>query len=129
MDARRLRWEEWLAGLSGAVLFASLFLPWYRSEVNQVDYTAWQSFGSLDVLLAAVGLIGVALVIVTAVHPTAAVPIAMASLLALSGLLATALTISRLPFQKLMPTRRSAAPSGAIAAVRCGPPRSSTIAR
>lgn len=96
MDLRRLRWEEWLAAAFGAVLFASLFLPWYRAQVNRTDFTAWQAFGALDVLLAAVALIAIALAVMATIHPTAAVPIAMASMLTLSGLLATALTISRI---------------------------------
>jgi hypothetical protein len=95
VDLRRLRIEEWLTGIAGAILFIALFLPWYRSEVTGAKYTAWQAFGSLDVLLAFVALLALVVAVVTAVHPTAAVPMAGASLLALAGLPATALAISR----------------------------------
>jgi hypothetical protein len=95
VDLRRLRIEEWLTGIAGAVLFIALFLPWYRSQVTGARYTAWQAFGSLDVVLAFVALLAIVVALVTAAHPTAAVPMAGASLLALVGLPATALAISR----------------------------------
>jgi hypothetical protein len=86
-----------LAGVSGGVLLLSLFLPWYRfrSGTFGVDYTGWESFSALDILLAVVAAMAIAVALMTAVHPTAAVPIALASLLALVGLVALVLTAVR----------------------------------
>jgi len=94
VDLRRLRFGEWLAGLSGAALLLSLFLPWYGvSAARTVD--AWQAFGAIDVLLAVVAAMAIGLAVLTAVHPTAAVPTGLASLLTLVGLVATGLLVYR----------------------------------
>jgi hypothetical protein len=90
VDLRRLRFEEWLAGASGVVLLVALFLPWYRYSALRVTSTGWEAFGFLDVLLAAVACMAIALALMAAIHPTAAVPMALTSLLGLVGLVATA---------------------------------------
>ena len=95
MDVRRLRPEEMLAGVSGGVLLVALFLPWYRFGKSGPDYTGWESFSALDVLLAVVAAMAIGLALMTAVQPTAAVSIALASLLALVGLVASGLTAAR----------------------------------
>jgi hypothetical protein len=118
VDVRRLRIQEWLIGIAGIVLFVALFLPWYRSQVTGAKFTAWQAFGSLDVLLAFVAILAIAVALVTAVHPTAAVPMAGASLVALVGLPATALAISRVvtPPSLSSPVENlSGAPTGHVA--------------
>jgi hypothetical protein len=81
VDPRRLRIGEWLAGVSGVVLLASLFLHWYRTEGTNLDLTAWRAFGVTDVLLALVAVGGIALAAVTANQRSQAVPTALASLL------------------------------------------------
>ena len=90
MDLRRLRFEEWLTGVSGVVLLVALFLPWYRYARLDVSHSGWEAFAALDVVLAVVACMAIALAVMTAVHPTAAVPIALASLLGIVGLVATA---------------------------------------
>ncbi|MFL5885169.1 MAG: hypothetical protein ACJ77M_08880 [Thermoleophilaceae bacterium] len=90
MDARRLRWEEWLAGVSGVVLLVAMFLPWYRYARLDVTHDAWQSFAALDLVLAAVAVMAIGVAVMAAMHPTAAVPIALTSLLGLVGLVGTA---------------------------------------
>jgi hypothetical protein len=84
VDPRRLRAQEWLAGLCGAALLVSLFLDWYGAGSTKRD--AWESFAALDVLLAVVGLGAIALAIVTAVHRAQAVPTALGSLLLIVGI-------------------------------------------
>jgi hypothetical protein len=89
---------EWAAGIAGGVLLGSLFLPWYGygfSSGPTRTFDAWQAFGAIDVLLAVVALMAIALAVITAIHPTAAVPIALASLLGLVGLVATGLVVYR----------------------------------
>jgi hypothetical protein len=88
VDLRRLRVQEWIAGASGAVLVASLFLDWYGA--GSKTWTAWQSFGTLDVVLAFAGLMAIALAAVAVAHRTQAVPLAIGSLLVLVGVVASA---------------------------------------
>ena len=87
MDIRRLRLQEWVAGALGVVLLGSTFLDWYGS--GRAGRNAWEAFGALDVMLSVVGLIAVALAVVTVVHGTQAVPVAIGSLLVLVGLVAS----------------------------------------
>jgi uncharacterized membrane protein len=93
VDLRRLRPQEWLTGLCGAVLIASTFLHWYGA--GRAKRNAWESFGALDVLLVLVGLMAVALAIVTAAHRAQAVPTAIGSLLVLLGVVVSAWLVYR----------------------------------
>ncbi len=99
MDLRRLRAGEWIAAVSGVVLFVSLFLPWYRQEPREgvqddflrgvareagsTDISAWDAFTVVDVMLAGVAVLGVALLVVTAIQKTPAVTIALDGLVGL----------------------------------------------
>src|SRR5947207_6767583 len=101
MDLRRLRAGEWIAALSGVLLLVSLFVPWYhRGPVacialrgvqcpNPDRFTAWESFAVIDVVLALVALFAIAVWVVTAAQRTGAIAIAMDSLLAVAGVMAT----------------------------------------
>jgi hypothetical protein len=81
MDLRRLRVGEWMTAVSGVVLALALFRPWYSDEM--ADYTAWEAFSVLDVLLLALALLAVGLLVLTAVQPTAAMGVAADALLTL----------------------------------------------
>ena len=105
MDLRRLRAGEWVAAASGVVLIVSLFLPWYegtfgvsfgRSRPEDPDFTAWEAFSVLDVVFALAGLLGIAVLVVTATQRTPALPVAVEALLTLVGLAVTALALYRL---------------------------------
>ena len=87
MDLRRPRLQEWIAGAIGVVLIASMFLDWYGGASGARN--GWEAFGALDVLLAAVGLMAVALLVLTVAHRAQAVPVAIGSLLVLVGLVAS----------------------------------------
>jgi hypothetical protein len=93
MDLRRLRAGEWLAGVSGLVLFVALFLPWYGDDAG--SRTGWESLGALDVVLAVVALSALAIPVVTALERVPAVPLAHQSLTTLIGLLAVVLVLIR----------------------------------
>ena len=95
MDLRRLRVEEWLAGLLGVVLLVSLFLDWYDYGDAAGGRSGWESFAILDILLAALAAMAIALAAVAALHRTQAVPTALASLTTLVGLVATALVVAQ----------------------------------
>ena len=90
MDVRRLRAGELTAATGGALLFVSLFLPWYRPR-----HTAWEAFSANDVILALVALAAVAVLLVTAWQRVPAVPIAMDSLLTLFGLVGLIVVLVR----------------------------------
>jgi hypothetical protein len=79
MDLRRLRHGEWIAGVSGAALLVALFLDWY-SAPDGATADAWESFTVTDVLLAAAGLIGIALAVGAATQRSPAVPQATGAL-------------------------------------------------
>jgi hypothetical protein len=93
MDLRRLRAGDWIASVSGAILFVSLFLPWY--EAGDGEATAWQALAVLDVALALVAAFGVALVPLTASQRVPAVPIAYSAFVALAGMVGTILVLIR----------------------------------
>ena len=105
MDLRRLRAGEWMCGLAGAALIASLFLPWYSFEVSnhpQIGFpddtdTAWEAFAVLDGLLFVAGCFGIAVLVVTAVQRTVAVPIALSALTAIVASLTLLVLLVRLP--------------------------------
>ena len=83
MDLRRLRAGEWIAAVSGGVLVVSLFLPWYSADrgAGTIEFSAWEAFSIVDVLLAASGILAVGLLVLTAIQRTAAVGIAADTLL------------------------------------------------
>jgi formate hydrogenlyase subunit 4 len=83
----QLRIGEATAGLAGALLFASLFISWYDGQ------SAWEAFGVIDVLLAAAGLAGVVLALLSATHSKTDVPIAGAALTVLAGVIAILLVV------------------------------------
>lgn len=106
MEMGRLRAGEWIAAVSGLVLVVSLFLPWYEVEVpphapvrgrdigGTLDFTAWEIFSVVDVLLLVLGMLAILLLLVTATQPTAAVGIASDALLTiLAAIVAVVATI------------------------------------
>jgi hypothetical protein len=94
MDVRRVRVWDWLTGLAGVVLFASLFLPWYSAAGE--DASGWESFSAVDVILALAALAAIALPVVTANQRTAAVPQAMSAGIIWVLLVAAVLAVTRL---------------------------------
>ena len=73
-----------MAGACGAALLVALFLDWFRA--GSARASAWEAFGTLDVALAVVALMALALAVVTAAHRSQAVPLAIGALLVLVGL-------------------------------------------
>jgi hypothetical protein len=92
MDLRRARPADWLAGIGGALVIVSLFLPWYGDP----SASGWEWFRAVDVILAALALVGVALLVSALTQRTTAVPIAFAAFSILAGLLAALLVAGRL---------------------------------
>jgi hypothetical protein len=90
MDPRRLRAGEAVAALSGAALLAALFLPWYGD-----DLSGWAALGVIDLFLAFLALLALALVVVTAWQPVPPAPLVLAVLLTFAGALGTVLVLFR----------------------------------
>lgn len=93
MDLRRLRAGEWIAGASGALLFVTLFLPWYDAAGTGVS--AFEAFAMFDVVLVALAALGLVLVAVTASQPSAAPGIALDALLTIIAAVVAILLLFR----------------------------------
>jgi FtsH-binding integral membrane protein len=93
VDLRRLKPIDWVTGLFGAALVGLLWTPWYKPSVN-----AWQALTVDDIILCLAGLLAIWVVVMTATHSTAAVPIASAVFATFAGLLAFILSAIRLIF-------------------------------
>ena len=92
MDVRRVRWADWLTGLSGLALFGFLFIPWYAT--GPATLNAWEAFAINDVILAALALLAIALPVVTAAKRRTTLPVANGvALCALSWLAPLLITI------------------------------------
>jgi carbon starvation protein CstA len=90
MRIGRLRDGEWIAGVGGLALLASLFLGWYSGA------SAWQAFSVLDVVLALLALVPLALVVLQATRESPSLPVAFSVLTTLAGALATLLILYRI---------------------------------
>jgi hypothetical protein len=90
----RLRFGDWIMGLGGLAVLAVMFLDWY--ERGPAGFSAWESFAVNDVILAVVAVMAIAAFLLTVILPTAAVPLALASLSALVSVIALVLVALRL---------------------------------
>jgi hypothetical protein len=120
----RLRPADWLAGLGGAILLGSLWLKWYGFDVGPLirsigsrgsvatdalrgatlfgandhvpDITAWQAFSVLDVILALIALLAIAVPVVTAFSSGPSKPVAFSLLSSVFCALAVLLVLYRI---------------------------------
>lgn len=101
MDFARLRFGDWVMGFGGLAVLGVMFLDWYGPPEEllyapgEAQYNAWEAFAVNDVILALAALLAVAAAVMTVAHPTAAVPLALASLAALVSGLALLLVVVR----------------------------------
>jgi hypothetical protein len=94
MDLRRIRTGEVLAGIGGAALLASLFLPWFSSGGEGLD--GWHSLRFTDLFVAVAGFLGLALPLISATQAKADLPISATATAALAGFVAGLLVAYRL---------------------------------
>jgi len=87
---RRLRDGEWIAGAGGVGLLASMFLAWYSGA------TAWQALSVLDVVLALLALVPLALVVLQATRESPSLPVVFSVLTTVAGTLVTLLILYRI---------------------------------
>jgi hypothetical protein len=101
MDLARLRFGDWVMGLGGLAVLAVMFLDWYGPPdellyaSSELQYNAWEAFALTDVILALGALLAIAAAVMTAAHPTAAVPLALASLGSVISIIALVLVAFR----------------------------------
>jgi hypothetical protein len=98
MDLARLRFGDWVMGIGGIAVLAVMFLDWYEPAVMGVDagHNAWESFAVNDVILAFAALAAVTSFVLTALQPTAALPLALSSLASLPCALSLILVTIRM---------------------------------
>ena len=93
---RRVRTGEIIAGLAGAVLLLSTFLEWYTVSTRAEGLTAWAAFSVIDLLVAVVALLGIALAVVQVAGRGPALPVAIAVVTTTLALAATLLVLYRI---------------------------------
>lgn len=107
MDLARLRFGDWVMGIGGLAVLVVMFLDWYGPTLaddrgaflfmsGDGHHNAWEAFAVNDVILALAALMALTSFVLTAVHPTAAVPLAISSLATLVSLVALVLVALRL---------------------------------
>ena len=93
---RRIRPGEIVAGMAGLVLLVSLFLDWYTVAGRGGGLSAWDAFTVVDVLLAIVALLGIALLVSQVVGHGPALPVAIEVITTTLALAATLLVLYRI---------------------------------
>jgi hypothetical protein len=97
---RRVRAGELVAGAAAVVLLASMFLGWYSVSGRDDSLTAWGAFSVVDILLALVALLGIALALSEVIGRGPTLPVALAVItttLSLAGTLLLAYRILNQP--------------------------------
>ena len=85
---RRVRAGELIAGAAGVVLLAWMFLGWYSVSSRDDTLTGWAAFSFVDILLALIALLGIALALSEVVGRGPALPVGLGvvtTTLALAG--------------------------------------------
>ncbi len=101
-DHRRLRFGELIAGVSGFVLFVSLFLSWYGISIKflgagvSANFSAWDAFSLIAIVLFLVSVVAMGLAMMKALGQKVALPIAPSVVTAALGALAVILILFRL---------------------------------
>ena len=107
MKLSRVRSADWLAGIGGLVLFASLWLKWYgiddnafggvvTGQGNVPSASAWQAFTEIDVLLALFALPAIGVPISAALSKVPTAPVAFTVVATCASFLAVLLVLFRL---------------------------------
>jgi hypothetical protein len=97
MDLARLRFGDWVMGIGGLAVLLVMFLDWFEvpTPTGEAAHNAWESFAVNDVILAIAALMAIVAFVLTATQPTAAVPLALASLTTLVAIIAAVLVTIR----------------------------------
>jgi hypothetical protein len=103
-----MRRAEPVAGLGGLLLLVALFLPWYGADLppsvgdlqpfGPEDMTGWQALTVIDVVLALIALVAIAVPVISATTRGPAKPVAIEVIASAIGWLAVLLVAIRLVF-------------------------------
>ncbi len=93
---RRVRPGEIVAGAAGLLLLIALFLDWYTVAGRGGGLSAWDAFTVVDVLLAIVALLGIALLVSQVVGRGPSLPVALEVVTTTLALAATLLVLYRI---------------------------------
>jgi hypothetical protein len=93
---RRVRTGEIVAGVAGVVLLLSTFLEWYTVRGRADGLTAWEAFSFVDVLVALVALLGIALAASQVIGRGPALPVAIGVITTTLALAGTLLVLYRI---------------------------------
>jgi hypothetical protein len=102
VDFARLRFGDWVMGGGGVAVLAVMFVDWYELAapgapglhgIGDFWFNAWESFTVVDLVLALAAVMAIAAFVLTAAQPTAAVPLALASLTTILSVVALVLVI------------------------------------
>jgi hypothetical protein len=103
MDFARLRFGDWVMGIGGVAVLLVMFVDWYElpeiilgnQSAGIIGFSAWEAFAVNDVILAVAAVMAITAAVLTAIQPTAAVPLALASLTTVVSILALVLVTIR----------------------------------
>jgi hypothetical protein len=103
MDFARLRFGDWVMGIGGLFVLLVMLFDWYEipelalgdQSAGVIGFNAWEAFAVNDVILALAAVMAIAAALLTAAQPTAAVPLALASLTTLVSVIALVLVTIR----------------------------------
>jgi hypothetical protein len=87
MTLKAPRLGEVLAGISGALLLVSLFLPWYG--VDGAVVSGWDSLRTLRFVLLVCSALGILLLLLEITQRASPVPVALSAVIGLVGIVAT----------------------------------------
>jgi hypothetical protein len=93
---RRVRLGDIAAGVAGVLLLAVMFLGWYSVRGRDDTLSAWEAFSVVDLLLAVVALLGIAVALSAVVGRGPALPVALAVITTTLALAATLLVLYRI---------------------------------
>ena len=93
---RRVRNGELVCGAAGVVLLASMFLDWYAVTGRDDTLSAWGAFSVVDLMLALVALLGIALAVSQVAGRGPALPVALGVITTTLALAGTLLVLYRI---------------------------------
>ena len=93
---RKVRTGEVVAGAAGVILLIVLFLPWYGVRGRAATLDAWQAFSVVDIVVALVAVLGIALLVVQVAGRGPAGPVALGVITGTLALVAFVLVAFRI---------------------------------
>jgi hypothetical protein len=93
---RKVRTGEIVAAAGGVALLIAMFLPWYGLRGREASLDAWSALSIVDLVLALVAVLGIALLVVQVVGRGPAGPVALGVILGTLSIVAFVLVAYRI---------------------------------